>query len=337
MKNLLLAVIGVLLFSIPVFAKDSYRIEVLQVSKINPFDWAYEGFVEELARNGIVKGKNLVINRHIIDADADAGLWKKVGILMKIKSTASEIIASKPDLVLTISTPATKYSKDKFISAGIPVVFTGVAVPQAIGCASVSKSGPGFTGASLYLDPTSAFKITKLALPGVTKIGIVHSDDDNAVAFVQEAKAKAASLGITVLTRQVGKSDSPKAATNALIAEGVQAFGIPIDAYYALRNYEPTNEMLEVIGAKKIPAVCYCHVGFSGAVLYVGSEFKKIGIFSGQQAVKILKEGAKPETLPVRIQEDLTILVDLKTSKKMGIELPLGILQIAKTVESVKK
>ncbi len=337
MKKLIFTVLGILLFTIPALAKDSYRVEVLQVSKINPFDWAYEGFVEELAKGGIVKGQNLVINRRIIDADADAGLWKKVGILMKIKSVTSEIIASKPDLVLTISTPATKYSKDKFISAGIPVVFTGVAVPQAVGCASVSKSGPGFTGASLYLDPISAFKITKLALPGVTKIGIVHSDDDNAVAFVQEAKAKAATLGITVLTKQVGKSDSPKAAANELIAQGAQAFGIPIDAYYALRNYEPTSDMLEVIGAKKIPAVCYCHVGFSGAILYVGSEFKKIGAYSGQQAVRILKEGAKPESLPVRIQEDLTILVDLKTSKKLGIELPLGILQIAKTVDSERK
>lgn len=337
MKKMLFIVLGILLFSFPGFAKDSYHIEVLQVSKINPFDWSYEGFVEELARNGIVKGKNLVINRTIIDADAEAGLWKKVGILMKIKSAASDIISSKPDLVLTISTPATKYSKDKFISAGIPVVFTGVAVPQAVGCASVSKSGPGFTGSSLYLDPTNAFKITKLALPGITKIGIVHSDDDNAVAFVQEAKTKAASIGITVLSRQVEKSDSPKAAANELIAQGAQAFGIPVDAYYALRNYEPTSEMLEVISSKKIPAVCYCHVGFSGAVLYVGSEFKKIGIFSGQQAVKILKDGAKPESLPVLIQDDLTILVDLKTSKKLGIELPLGILQIAKTVESEKK
>ncbi len=337
MKKLLFGMILVLLFSVPAFAKDTYRIEVLQVSKINPFDWSYEGFISELAKNGIVKGKNLVINRHIIDADADAGLWKKVGILMKIKSAASEIIAAKPDLVLTISTPATKYSKDKFISAGIPVVFTGVAIPKAVGCASLTKSGPGFTGSSLYLDPTNAFKITKLALPKLTVMGIVHSDDDNAIAFVEEAKAKAKALGITVLTKQVSKSDSPKAAAQDLINQGAQAFGVPIDAYYALRNYEPTTDLMSVIQSKNIPAICYCHVGFSGAILYVGSEFRVIGELSGKQAVKILKEGAKPETLPVLMQGDLKILVDLKTAKKQGIELPLAILQIAQTVESEKK
>ncbi|MFA5652764.1 MAG: ABC transporter substrate binding protein, partial [Desulfomonilia bacterium] len=260
MKRYLLFVVVFLMFGMPVCAQDSYRIEVLQVSKINPFDWAYEGFVEELARNGIVQGQNLVINRRIIDADADAGLWKKVGILMKIKGAVSDIIASKPDLVLTISSPATKYSKDKLISAGIPVVFTAVAVPQAIGCASVSQAGPGFTGASLYLDPASAFKITKLALPNLTKMGIVHSDDDNAVAFAQEATAKAAALGITILSKEVGKSDSPVAAAQELIAQGAQAFGVPIDAYYALRDYQPTSQLLSLIEENKIPAVCYCHV-----------------------------------------------------------------------------
>ena len=261
MKKMLFIVTSILLFSLPLWAKDAYRIEVLQVSKINPFDWSYEGFVEELAKNGLVKGQNLVINRHIIDADADAGIWKKVGILMKIKGTAGDIIATKPDLVLTISTPATEYSKDKFINAGIPVVFTGVAMPQAVGCASLTKSGPGFTGASLYLDPTSAFKITKLAFPKLTKMGIVHSDDDNAVAFVKEAKAKAAALGITVISKQVGKSDNPTAATEELISQGAQAFGIPIDAYFALRNYEPLMELFKVTDQKNIPVISFCHVG----------------------------------------------------------------------------
>ena len=337
MKRCMFFVLVFLMSGMPVCAQDSYRIEVLQVSKINPFDWAYEGFVEELAKNGIVEGQNLVINRRIIDADADAGLWKKVGILMKIKGAVSDIVASNPDLVLTISSPATKYSKDKLISAGIPVVFTGVAVPQAIGCASVSQAGPGFTGASLYLDPTSAFKITRLALPELTKMGIVHSDDDNAVAFVQEATAKAATLGITILSKEVGKSDSPVAAARELIAQGAQAFGIPIDAYYALRNYQPSTELMSLIQPKKIPLVCYCHVGFSGAILYVGSEFKRIGALSGTQAVKILKEGSAPETLPILMQDDLSILVDLEVSNKMGIELPMEILQIAKEVTSERK
>ncbi len=93
---------------------------------------------------------------------------------MEIRGAASDIINAKPDLVLTIRTLATKHGMDMFISAGIPVVFTGVAEPQAVGCASLTKAGPGFTGASLYLDPTSAFKITRLAFPKLTSMGILQ-------------------------------------------------------------------------------------------------------------------------------------------------------------------
>lgn len=336
MKRGIVSVLVFLVFGIPVCAQDSYHIEVLQVSKINPFDWVYEGFVEELENNGIVQGQNLVINRHIIDAGADVGLWKKIGVLMKIKGAASDIVAAKPDLVLTISTPATKYSKDRFIGAGVPVVFSAVAVPETVGCKSVSRAGPGFTGASLYLDPISAFKITKLALPNLTRMGIVHSDDDNAVAFVEEAKAKAAASGITILSRQVEKSDSPIAAARDLVAQGVQAFGVPLDAYYGLRNYQPTREFHTVVEENNIPTVSFCLVGHSGSILYIGSDFKRNGALAGAQAVKILKDDAKPETLPILAQEDLTILVDVDAMKKRGVELPMEILKIAREVTSVR-
>jgi putative ABC transport system substrate-binding protein len=321
----------------PAWTKDTYHIEVLQVSKISPFDWSYQGFIEELAKNGIVKDKNLTINRHIIDADADAGIWKRMAILMKIKSKASEILSTKPDLVLTIGTPAAKYSKDKFISAGIPVVFTAVAIPEELGCKSLTTPPPGLTGASLYVDPTKSFKIAKLAFPNLTKVGIVHSDDDNAVAFTEEAKKKAAALGITVISKEVGKSDSPRPAAEEMLAKGVQAFGIPIDAYFALRNYGPLKELLSVTDSKKIPIISFCYVGFEGGLLYIGSDFKYIGSLSGRQAAQILKQGVRPESLPVLMQEDLTILVDLDTMKRLGINLPMEILRIAKSVESARK
>ncbi len=105
MRKVLVIPLLVLFLICPCYA---YHVEVLQVSNIGPFDDAYRGFLEELGRNGIVEGQNLTVNRQIIDAAADANLWKKVGILLRIKSAASRIVDAKPDLVLTISTPATK-------------------------------------------------------------------------------------------------------------------------------------------------------------------------------------------------------------------------------------
>jgi len=326
---LLLAVI-----SIPCAAAEkTSRIEALQVTAIEPYKNAYNGFLKELEKNGIVKGQNLTINRTVIDFDVEkAGLWKKIGLLLRIRSEASRIAAEKPDLVLTIGTPATKYGKDKIIAAGIPVVFTAVAIPTAAGCKSVTEAGPGFTGATLWMDMNGVVKIMRLAFPKAKSIGVIHSEDDNAVAQVEELKKSAPSAGFTVLSRQIDK--------NAHITPVAQELNkqtdfsvIPLDTYYALRNYEASNELRELNKTMRKPSVILAYVKAPGGVLYIGSDFAYIGALSARHAAKILKEGVKPETLPVLRQEDLGIMVDTKEMKELGLELPLQILQIAKSVE----
>ncbi len=327
MKKSVAVIFLVLFFSQPCLA---VHIEVLQVSNIGAFDDAYNGFVSELASNGIVEGENLTITRHIIDADADVSLWKKVGILLKIKSTSSKIVDAKPDLVLTISTPATKYSMNKIIDAGIPLVFSCVANPPIIGCPTVEKSGPGFTGATLYQDPLNFLVLAQITKPDLKVMGLIHSDDDNAIAFADEIKAKAAGYGITIVPREVDKSESIKPAALELIKAGVDSFAIPLDAYYGLRNLEPGRDLFSICKEHKIPVFAFANYDEKGALLYAGPDFKHIGVLSGKQAVKILKENAKPEDLPILKQEDLNIYVDTENAKQLGIDLPEELLKIAR-------
>ncbi|MEA2101291.1 MAG: ABC transporter substrate binding protein [Thermodesulfobacteriota bacterium] len=337
MKKIFLMVAALMIFGLECPA-NAFHIEVIQVADIPQFTYAYHGFLDELEKNGIKQGENLVINRHIVDANANAGLWQKIWILRNIKKTTTEIIDSKPDLVLTIGTPATKHSKDKFIDAHIPVVFTAVAVPGAIGCKSNTVSGPGFTGATLYLDPLVVLKIAQLAFPDLKTMGIVHSDDDNAIAFSEDTKEKAPSLGIEVFTEEVNKSDSMIPAAKKLMDKGINAFGIPIDTYYSLNDGKAAADLMTVSQKAGIPGISFVistsdtAASIKGAVLYIGADFHLIGDFSGTQAVKILKDGAKPGDLPVLRQEDLLIQVDLDAAEKLGIKLPLSILKLAEKV-----
>jgi putative tryptophan/tyrosine transport system substrate-binding protein len=304
------------------WAKDFYRIEVLQVSKIELFDRAYKGFVEELARNGISEGKNLAINRRIIDADVDEALWKRVYILYQIRKAADEIIGAKPDLVLTISTPATKYTRDRFLEAGIPVVFTAVANPLEVGCDTLEYSGKGFTGSTLYVDPFVLLSLSKMAMPNLRKIGMVHSDDDNAVAFVREAREKGGQLGITVLSEQVEKSDAIGPAALKLIGQGVDAFGVPLDTYYGLKGDKAGRELIELASDRKIPIFAFMNYNLKGGVLYMGSDFSTIGSYSARQAAQILKDGIQPKKVPIFRQEELEIFTDADSVKRLGIVFP---------------
>jgi len=314
----------------------AYHIEVLQVAKIAAFEESYQGFLNALKTNGIIEGHNLTIKRHIIDADADAGLWKKIGILMKIKKTASEIVRAKPDLVLTISTPATKYSMDKFISAGIPLVFSSVAIPELVGCKSKTEPGRGFTGATIYMDPNDLLSIMKATLPELKTVGIVHSDDDNARAFTKEASEKAKAMGLSISAIEIGKSDKITPSCKKLAEKGVGAFLIPIDAYYALRDYEGAWDISKVSFDTKIPIFSSVVSHVPGPLLYIAPDFYVVGSLAGDHASKILKDGILPEMLPVARQSDLNLLFNLDVAKNIEVEVPIEILQAAKNFSKTK-
>ncbi|HVN71794.1 MAG TPA: ABC transporter substrate binding protein [Desulfomonilia bacterium] len=326
-------------FAFPCFAEDkTYRIEVLQVTNIEPYQKSYEGFLKILEDNGIVQGKNLTINRTVIDYDLDkGGLWKKMGVLLQIRSQASRIVSVKPDLVLTIGTPATKYAKDKIISAGIPLVFTAVAIPEAAGCASLTEAGHGFTGATLYMNMQSALHQIKLAFPAIRTIGIVHSDDENAVANVEDAKKYAASYGLTFISQEVGKSDNITKALEDLSAKGAQAFCVPLDTYYGLRNYEAARALEMFSNRTRLPVISFALMKVPGAMLYVGSDFETIGELSAQQAVKILKEGATPESLPILMQKEPKVMADKNRLAEFRYTLPSEIIGGAQAVDFTRQ
>ncbi len=327
MRNVLFFPVLVLLFFSTCFG---YHIEVLQVADIAAYDDTHRGLLEELAHNGIVEGQNLTINRQIIEASADANLWKKVGILLKIKSAASRITDAHPDLVITVGTPATKYSMDKIMGAGIPLVFSCVANPPVLGCPSVIEPLPGLTGATLYQDPLNYLVLAQMAKPDIQKMGMIYSDDDNAVAFSTEITRKATRLGITMATKEVGKSDSLTPAALELIDTGVDSFAIPLDAYYGLRNQEHGKELLAVASEYNLPVFCFVNYDDKGALLYAGPDFHHMGVLSGRQAAAILKEGKKPEELPILGQKDLQVFVDRQIAERLGIDIPARLLEVAK-------
>lgn len=330
-----LLVLGVMVFAGSALAEEKvYRIEVLQVTNIGPFQASLQGFMKELQKHGLVQGKNLEVRRTVIDFDVEkGGLWSKVGVLMKIVSETQKIVDRKPDLVLTIGTPATKYAKDRVVNAGIPLVFTGVAIPTAAGCKSLTEAGKGFTGATLYMDMDNVLKIIKLAFPHLKTLGVIHSEDENAVAQVELLKKSSAAAGIKVLSKLVDKNARITPLAEDMNRQGVDAFIIPLDTYYGMRDYEATKDLRAVNEKWKRPGICLVYWKSPGAVLYIGSDFANVGALSGRQAAKILLEGTKPESLPILRQEDLGILVDTKEMKRLNVELPLQILQLAKSVE----
>ncbi|MDC8759806.1 ABC transporter substrate-binding protein [Janthinobacterium fluminis] len=305
-----------------------FTVEVLQVSDIEPFQEAMAGFLEGLQSSGIVAGKNLRLNRVKIDLDLEkGGFWTRLGVLMRIREEASRIAAAKPDLVLTIGTPATRYARGILEDARIPVVFTAVADPVEAGCVSLVDGGEGVTGATLYTDMRDSVKVVQQIFPAVRRIGMVHTDDENGVANVAAATSSAGQLGIAVASRLVGKSDSIVPSLKQLHQQGgVQMFAVPLDTYYGLRKYEPATDLGDFGVENRIPVVTLAMVRVPGAALYVGADFGYVGALSGRQAARILQRHVKPDVMPILKQDTPTVLVDPARLAALNVALPSALL-----------
>lgn len=303
----------------------AYRIEVLQVTDIEPYQQSLDGFLAALDESGIAQGTNLTVNRVKIDFDVEkGGFWDKVGVLLRVRQEAMRIAEANPDLVLTIGTPATRYARAILEDAHIPVVFTAVANPMDVGSTSLTDAGPGVTGSTLYMDMADSLRIVHQLFPGIQKIGMVHTDDENGVANVEAAKSKASEMKITVASKQVNKRDSIVPSLKELYGRGngVQMFAVPLDTYYGLRRYEPTIDLSYFGEENSIPVISFAMVRVPGAVLYAGADFRVIGSLAGSQAVRILKRRTKPDVLPILRQEKPTVLIDPERAEALRVGLP---------------
>lgn len=311
-------------------AQRTFRIEVLQVTDIEPYEEAFRGFMSTLRDNGIVPEQNLKVNRVKIDFDVEnGGFWDRLGVLLRIRQEAMRIAEARPDLVLTIGTPATRYARTVLDDARIPLVFTAVANPLDAGSASLTDGGPGVTGATLYTDMNESMNIVKEIFPSLRRIGMVHTDDENGIAHVEAAKAGGAQVGIAVSSRLVNKRDSIVPSLKELHSHGrgVQMFAVPLDTYYGLRRFEPTLDLSDFGIENRIPVIAFALVQVPGAVLYVGADFGAVGSLSGVQAMKILKKRTKPDVLPILRQEKPTVLIDPRRAAMLGVTLPSSILE----------
>jgi putative tryptophan/tyrosine transport system substrate-binding protein len=336
MKKLLHVISFLVVFLNPSIASAVYQIEILQAGKSAHFEEAYQGIIKGLERNGISPGNEAKINRTIIEVNpgTEAYTWENLRVLMRIKMTADAIVLRKPDLVITLGTPATKFARLKIVNAGIPLVFSCVAEPEVVGCASKTQSGHGFTGVTMFSDPADLMRMARQGLPNLKKIGVIHSDDDYAVFYADEVKTRAEELGMEVITRQVNLYDRMSPVAEELLSQGIDAFFIPMDRYYRLKGAENSKALLKLSSDRKIPCIASVSEGIRGALLYTSPDFQAMGNLAADQTAKILKKGIRPEDIPVARQEGQGILVDEEAFRKLGIEVPLKLLSRSPRLDS---
>jgi putative tryptophan/tyrosine transport system substrate-binding protein len=136
----------------------------------------------------------------------------------------------------------------------------------------------------------------------------------------------------------VAKSERITPKSQELLKEGIDAFLVPVDTYYGLRNFEPLIDLTQMSLSTKVPIVSSVMSGshVPGVVLFVAPDFFIVGALAGENAVKILKDGVKPESLPVKRQLELKPMINFEIAQKIGLEIPSVLIQVVKDFNETK-
>ena len=286
--------------------KDVFRIGISQFITHQSLDATREGFVDELAKQGYVEGKNIEID-----------LQNAQGEQRNLK-TISQQLAESSDVVLAIATPSAQSLANT--TQKTPVVFSAVTDPVSAKLVE-SREHPGgnVTGTSDQSSDAISTQINliKKVLPKAKTIGILYTQSEpNSVVQKDEAKRLLEEKGFSVVEKTILDSNNVKAAAESLMAEVDMVF-VPTDNIIS-----STMETVKQVSIKhKVPVFGGSTEMIAVGGLYnYGTNYEELGRQTARMLVRILK-GEKPENIAVELPEKLELHTNQEMADALGIDI----------------
>ena len=286
--------------------KDVFRIGISQFITHQSLDATREGFVDELAKQGYIEGKNIEID-----------LQNAQGEQRNLK-TISQQLAESSDVVLAIATPSAQSLANT--TQTTPVVFSAVTDPVSAKLVE-SREHPGgnVTGTSDQSSDAISTQINliKKVLPKAKIIGILYTQSEpNSVVQKDEAKRLLKEKGFTVVEKTILDSNNVKAAAESLMAEVDMVF-VPTDNIIS-----STMETVKQVSIKhKVPVFGGSTEMIAVGGLYnYGTNYEELGRQTARMLIRVLK-GENPENIAVELPEKLELHTNQEMADALGIDI----------------
>jgi putative tryptophan/tyrosine transport system substrate-binding protein len=251
--------------------------------------------------------------------------WATTSDAPQMERFAKELVAMRPDLILSHNTPTTAALLQQ--TRTIPIVFAVVSDPVGSGfVASFARPGGNVTGFT-NIEPTMASKwleLLKEVAPNVTRVAFLFNPTTAPYAeyYLKPFKAAAASLALEPTSAPVRTSSELEAAiaTHARTPNG--GLVIMTDSFLVTRRAQITS----LAEHHRLPAV-YPFRDFiePGGLLCYGNDLLDNFERAAMYADRILK-GATPNELPVQAPTKFELIINLKTAKTLGLTIPGSLL-----------
>ena len=276
-------------------------------------------FKQGLSNLNWMEGRNIQIEYRWAILDLDG-----------IRADAASLVALDPDVIVTTGAPTVAALHQ--LTRSIPIVFTFVTDPVRDGFVkSLSHPGGNITGFTIY-EHTMAGKwleMLKEAVPHMTRVAVMQNPEHPAwLTYLNAIGTVAPSVGVQVVPTPVHDP--------AEIERAIDAFaGEPNGGLIVLPSGVAVNYRDQIIALAlrhRVPAI-FPERAFteSGGLISYGVVQSEMYRLAATYADRILK-GTKPSELPVQAATKFELIINLKTAKALGLEIPPTLLARADEV-----
>jgi putative ABC transport system substrate-binding protein len=276
---------------------------------------ARRAFESACSEFGWVEGRNI----HIVYRSAEPS---------QMRAAVAELVASAPAIIVALGTSVLNAVREATTS--IPVVFVGISDPEGVGIvANLARPGGNMTGLANF-EPSMGGKwlqTLKEIAPHLTQIGILRFAGTQ-VRILRNIEGNAAASGMRVVDCPVRDGSEIREAIGAFDGEpdtGIIVFPDPVLGTFR-------SLIFELVAKQHHPTIYpFRSDAQAGGLLSYGiniiDQLRRSAFYVDQ----ILK-GARPGDLPVQAPTKFELVINLKTAKALGLDVPQALLARADEV-----
>ena len=263
---------------------------------------------------GFIEGENARMEARFAEGQFD-----------RLRGLADELVARQVGVIVAIQSAIAPRAA-KAATSTIPVVFSIGGDPVALELVdSLSRPGGNVTGATFLVNSLGAKRLeflSEIAPKGATIGLLVNPKNPQVASETSDVQAAAGALGLRIHLQNASDVREIGAAFENFAQHKVSAVTFAADAVFNARR----REIIELAQRHALPTMYFYRefANAGGLISYGGDDtdaYRLAGVYAGR-ALK----GEKPADLPVQQSSKVELVINLKTAKAQGIDIPLSLL-----------
>jgi putative ABC transport system substrate-binding protein len=292
----------------------------LHTQSAEPFSFQTDAFRNGLIESGFIQGRNVAVEYR----------WAR-GQYDRLPALAADLVRQQVAVIAT-GGGAVSARAAKSATSTIPIVFITGGDPVKLGLvATLNRPGSNMTGISPFISVLGAKRLELLreVVSSSSVIAVLFNPNSpEAETVASDVQTAARSVGQQIIVLTAAAEDDFDRVFEIMVQHRAGALLVGTDPFFTSQ----LDRLLGLVARHAIPAIYDAReYPLAGGLMSYGSSipdaYRQLGVYTG----RILK-GEKPADLPVQQPTKFELVVNLKTAKALGLDVPPTLLARADEV-----